>query len=385
MSVWEAQPGPGAGRPQGARHRLLTAVLLAGALVASTPSASSTGPPAPPASAELLQVATSERVVAPVPAVVGVVAVAVRPRTIAARPGFRRTPTGSVLDVARFTTVGTFTLPASASSRTVVLSTQVTVSVPTRLALSVLAWCRPPGSDSATPEAPSLRDVLVIGQNPVPGRTSAQVASRTLSGRAIVDVPAGTTVGCVLQLSPRTETLGSSSMRLISGRFAAAPVTVPARAAQRPALLVGQPGSPGSAGRAIPERRVAVIRPTAIAPGRIRVEGEAELTTCAYGYQLCARGTSAPASVELRLELAEVGVGGRVCAQAHGALRRVTITPGVHHVKVIAPALAHTVGCGGAVTAWLLVRHRGGNAVEVEPTLAATRVQTHVWLESSTS
>jgi hypothetical protein len=122
-----------------------------------------------------------------------------------------------------------------------------------------------------------------------------------------------------------------------------------------------------------------------VVQGRIRVEGEAELTTCAFGYQLCARGTSAPSSVEIRLELAEIGVGGRVCAQAHGRARSVTITPAVHYVKVSAPALLHTVGCGSAVTAWLVVRHRGGNAVEVEPTLATSRVQTRIWLEAAAS
>jgi hypothetical protein len=255
MSVRKGPLSRACARPhRGTGHWLLTAVLLAGVLVASTPMTAS------PRGGQI-KAATSQQTALPVRAVVSGVAGAVRPRNISARPGFRKTPSGQVLDVALFTTVAAFTLPTSSSSRTVVLSTDVTVSVPTRLALSVLGWCRPPGSNPSAPDARTPRDVLVIGQNPVPGRSAVQVASRTLAGRAVVDVPAGTALSCVLQLSPRTETLGSSSMRLLSGRFTAAPVTVPARAAQRPALLVGQYGSPGSAGRAIPERRVAVVPP----------------------------------------------------------------------------------------------------------------------------
>jgi hypothetical protein len=297
--------------------------------------------------------------------------VSVAPRTIPALPGFRRT------------TVATFGLPAASTPRTVVLGATVTVRVPTRLALSVLAWCRPSGSSSVAPDARAAHDVLVIGQNPVPGSSSLQVASRTLAARAVVVVPARTAVTCQLQLSPRTETYSGSSLRLLSGRFTATAATVLARAAQRPAVLVGRPTSPGSGGQALPQRRVAVIGSTPVT-GRLRVEGEAELTMCAFGYHLCAVGTSTPSVVDVRLQLAELNSAGRVCAQVSGSARAVTITSAVHHTKVAVPALTHAMGCGTGVTAWLLVTFHSGNAVEVEPVIQPARVQTHVWVQRAT-
>jgi hypothetical protein len=348
------------------------ALLLAALLV------STAVPTAGPARAEVLATAASGGTPG--------VAVSIGPRDVVALPGYRRTPSGPVLDVARFTPVAALTLPASGDARTVVLSAQVTVTVPIRLALSVRAWCVSSGAMSGStlePDDRSLPDVLVIGQNPVPGRGTLQVASRTLTGRAVVDLPAGPSSRCVLQVSPRTEALTASRMRLVSGRFWAAPAVVPARAAQRPAVLVGRPGSPGSDGTAVAERRVAAIPPTVPAAAGIRVEGEAELTSCALGYHLCTRGSGASAEVDVGLELAESRADGTVCRRAAGPVRRVTITPAVHHVKVLAPALPYSTGCGSAVSAWLVVRHRGGNAVEVEPALTLGRVQTHTWIAAA--
>lgn len=314
------------------------------------------------------------------------VLVAVGARTIAARPGYRRTPAGPVLDAARFTTVATLDLPA-AKARTLVLATTVRVTVPIRLALSVRAWCEAPRRATAAPDVQSLGDALVIGQNPIPGGSATAVASRTLTGRAVVTVPADVAARCVLQMSPRTESTQGSSLRLVSGTFSARPVPVVARAAQRPAVLVGASSSPGSAGRARPVHEVARLGPLDTL-GAVRLEADVELSTCALGYHLCARGVPADAAVDVALRLDELTAGGAVCRAWRGATRRVTIIPAVHHVKVLLPALTVQQRCGDTVRAWLEVAHRDGNAVEVEPVLlpagpTPALVQTHTWLESS--
>jgi hypothetical protein len=266
----------------------------------------------------------------------------------------------------------------------VVLTATVRVAVPIRIATSVRAWCDPRRSASA-PDARSLRDVLIIGQNPVPGSAAQQVASRTLTGRAVVQLPAGGPWWCVLQVSPRTEATTGSTMRLLSGRFSTTPVTLLGRAAQRPALLVGSAGAggwPSSAGAPVRVRTVAVIGPLAI-EGPVRIEGEAELTTCAWGYHLCGRGRSPSSLIDVRLVLRDVAADGATCEVWRGTTRRVVITPAVHHVKVIAPAAGMTTRCGTAVQGYLEITHVSGNAAEIEPTLTppgAVLVQTHTWL-----
>lgn len=310
-------------------------------------------------------------------------------RTMPARPGFRRTPSGPVLDVARFTSVASLTVPAATAARTAVLQVTLRVVVPTRIALSVRAWCDVSRPVAAAPDGRSLYDVLVIGQNPVPGGSRVQVASRTLAGRAVVVIPPGGPARCVAQVSPRTESTTGSTIRLLSGRFSASPATVPARAAQRLAVLVGSAGAPGwpaTAGRPVGARAVAAVGPVRRVGG-VRLEGEAELTTCALGYQLCARGTPGPSVVDVALVLADVTDTGRVCRIWRGSIRRVVITPAVHHVKVAAPPLIPSTRCGHQVRGHLLVTHRGGNAVEVEPTLGGpggpVLVQTHTWLAAT--
>jgi hypothetical protein len=351
------------------RHRSLPAVGALAILIATS------GAPAAPAAAS-----------APAGSAPGAAAVALAPRTVPARPGFRRTPSGPVLDVARFTTVGTLDVPAAAAARSVVLQAQLRVSVPIRIALSVRAWCATPSAMTAAPDRRSLGDVLVIGQNPVPGRAATEVASRSLIGRAVVAVPAGGRLRCTLQISPRTESTTGSTLHLDSGRFTVTPARVAARAAQRPAVLVGAPGAPGlptPAPGVSRSRAVAILGPVGVA-GAVRLEGEAELTTCALGYHLCGRGRAPASVVDVVLVLAELRADGRVCRTWRGSSRRVTITSAVHHVKVMAPALTAPSRCGDAVRGHLLVTHRGGNAVEVEPVLLdpghPVRVQTHVWL-----
>jgi hypothetical protein len=311
-------------------------------------------------------------------------AVAVAPRRLTVLPGFRVTPSGPVLDTARFTTVAVLGVPASGAARAVVLTATVRVAVPIRVAMSVRGWCDPRRS-AATPGAASLRDVLVIGQNPVPGRSAQQVASRTLTGRAVVQVPAGGARWCVLQVSPRTEATTGSTMQLLGGRFSTAPLTLLGRAAQRPALLVGSAGAggwPSSAGAPVRVRNVAVIGPLAVA-GPVRIEGEAELTTCALGYHLCGRGRSPSSVIDVRLVVRDVAAGGATCKVWRGTARRVVITPAVHHVKVIAPGAGIPARCGTTVQGYLEVVHVSGNAAEIEPTLVppgAVLVQTHTWL-----
>lgn len=310
------------------------------------------------------------------------------PRSIQALPGFRDTGSGPVLDVARFTSVGRLEVPARLTTTgTVVLSVRLTVEVPIRLALSVRGWCAAPSALGSAPDRRSLPDVLVIGQNPVPGTSTTAVAARTLTGRAVVAVPRGSAVSCRLQLSPRTESLAPSRLSLRSGTLGAAAAPVVARAAQRPAVLVGLRGAPG-----VPKGRqaarvgvVARLGPTTL-PSRVRLEGEAELTTCALGYHLCGRGTAPTSVVDVVLIVRDLTRSGRVCATWSGRPRRVTITPAVHHVKVLAPAVTVTARCGTAIAAHLEVRPRSGNAVEVEPVLVPTAqprgVQTHTWLET---
>ena len=311
-------------------------------------------------------------------------AVVVAPRRLAVLPGFRATPSGAVLDTAHFTTVAVLAVPASGAARSAVLTATLRVEVPLRVATSVRAWCDPRRSVTA-PDGRSLRDVLVIGQNPVPGTSAPAVASRTLTGRAVVQLPAGVALWCVLQMSPRTEATTGSTMRLLGGLFSTAPVTLLARAAQRPALLVGSAGAggwPASSGAPVRVRDVAVIGPLTV-DGPVRMEGEAELTTCALGYHLCGRGRSPSSVIDVRLLLRDVAAGGATCKVWRGTPRRVVITPEVHHVKVVAPAAGMTARCGTAVQGWLEVTHVSGNAAEIEPTLVppgAVLVQTHTWL-----
>ena len=311
-------------------------------------------------------------------------AVAITPRQLVVRPGFRATPSGSVLDTAQFTTVAVLAVPASRTARTVVLTATLRVAVPIRIATSVRAWCDPRRS-AAAPDAHSLRDVLVIGQNPVPGTTAQQVASRTLTGRAVVQWPAGGRLWCVLQVSPRTEATVGSAMGLLGGRFSTEPVTLLARAAQRPGLLVGSAGAggwPPSAGPPVRVRNVAAIGPLTL-DGPVRMEGEAELTTCALGYHLCGSGRSPSSVVDVRLVLLDVAADGATCKVWAGSARRVVITPAVHHLKVIVPAAGMTARCGTAVQGHLEIAHVSGNAAEIEPTLVppgAVLVQTHTWL-----
>lgn len=317
------------------------------------------------------------------------VRVPVVPRRVVADPGFRRTTSGDVLRPARFTTVATLDIPASATSGgSVVLAAQLGVEVPIRIALSVRAWCAAPSEVGTAPGRRALPDVLVIGQNPVPGKGSNQVASRVLTGRAVVSVPAGHAVRCRLQASPRTESTTASWLQVRSGTFGATTARVLVRAAQRPAVLVGVPGAPGVpvGQRIVPTAAVAVSGPITTT-ARLRLEGEAELTTCALGYHLCGRGTAPTSVVDVSLVAQDVDAAGQVCATWRGSARQVSITPAVHHVKVLAPALGLPTRCGTAVRGWLQVRHRGGNAVEVEPVLLPAGqprgVQTHTWLESA--
>lgn len=304
-------------------------------------------------------------------------------RTLPVRPGYRPTPAGPVLAVQQFTAVGTLRLPPSRRpGEQAVVAVTLRVDAPVRVALSVRAWCsvgRPPGS---APDARSPADILVIGQNPVPGRSRVQRASRTLAGRAVVDLSAvgtASSVPCVVQVSPRTESVTGSRMTLVGGSFSATRAQVLTRAGERSTLLVGPPADP-------PFREVARTG-AAVATGRVRVEGEAELTTCALGYHRCGRGAAPSSVAEVVLLLDDVTADGRVCRAWRGSGRRVTITPAVHHVKVAAPALVVTARCGSRVRAALRVVHVSGNAVEVEPTLGlpgeVPRVQTHTWVETA--
>ncbi len=349
------------------RGRTSLAVALLGLLAVSAPVAPASSD-APGGRSAGNAATTSSRAVA----------VQVAPRTVVARPGYRQTPSGPALDVARFTTVGTLDLPGrQTSAGWVVLTTQVRVTVPIRIALSVRAWCAASSAVGSAPDRHSMGDVLVIGQNPVPGTASTQRASRTLTGRAVVSLPAGGPHRCVLQVSPRTESTRGSRLRLASGTFSATPVRGLARAAQRPAVLVGTPGARRSLA-------VAVLGSVRTA-GAVRLEGEAELTTCALGYHLCGRGKAPTSVVDVVLVLADLRADGTVCKTWRGSTRQVTITPAVHHVKVLAPGLTTPRRCGVAVRGHLLVTHRLGNGVEVEPVLLdpglPRRVQTHTWLQ----
>jgi hypothetical protein len=149
---------------------------------------------------------------------------------------------------------------------------------------------------------------------------------------------------------------------------------------------VGAGGWPATAGRPVDARAVAAVGPVKRIGG-VRLEGEAELTTCALGYHLCARGRSGPSVVDVVPVLADLTDTGRVCRVWRGSVRRVVITPAVHHLKVTTSPLIPSTRCGNQTRGHLLVTHRGGNAVEVEPALGvrggAARVQTHTWLEAT--
>jgi hypothetical protein len=302
--------------------------------------------------------------------------VEVAPRLLTARPGFRTTRSGPVLSTATFTTVGVIRVAASRSPRTVVLAATLTTAVPIRIAFSVIGVCR--ADDSSQP---AIRDELVIGQNPVPGSSLVAIASRTLWGRAVVDVPALTAVTCALKVSPRTESTSSSWLRLTGGRFTLGPATVFARAAQRRAVLVG---TDGAQGRGSTRRNVAVVATTPVPGGAavVRADGEVELTTCALGYHLCGRGRSGTSVVDLRLHL-ELWTSQGVCSRVDGATVRVTIDAGTHHRKALLPPISVPVPCAAAAARlWIVVTSVRGDAVEVEPLLGASRAQTHAYLSA---
>lgn len=301
--------------------------------------------------------------------------VVIAPLRVLALPGFRSSTSGPQLNPATFTPVASLVVPATPAARTVVLGATITVSVPTRIALSVLGTCRAAGAASDS------RDVLVIGQNPYTGSTPTAVASRTVSGRAVVDVPAATALTCVLRVSPRTETTARSWLQVTGGRFAAAPATVFARATQRRSVMVGIDGARGAGGS---RRAVAVMTPTAVPAGtvEVRAHGEAELTTCALGYRLCGRGRSGPSVLDLRLH-GELATSQGVCRRLDGTSVRVTIDAAMHHRKVLLPMLVLPASCSGSPTwarVWIVVTWVRGNAAEVEPLLSPSRVQTHAFL-----
>jgi hypothetical protein len=331
------------------------AALAAGALGAAAPVA-----PAPQPPPRAATVITSVEVV---------------PRLMTARPGFHATASGPKLNAPTFTTVAAIHVAATRSRRTVVLFATLTAAVPMRIALSVVGVCRP---DVAS--QPAIGDELVIGQNPVPGSSAVAVASRTVFGRAVVDIPALTAMTCALQVSPRTESTTPSWLRLTGGRFAVAPAAVFARAAQRRAVLVG---TAGAQGRGATARNVAVVAPAAVPDGAVyvRADGEVELTTCALAYHLCGRGTSGTSVVDLRLHL-ELWTSQGVCRRVDGPTLRVAIDAAMHHRKALLLPITIAPSCPSAALArlWIVATSVRGDAVEVEPLLGTLRAQTHAYL-----
>jgi hypothetical protein len=169
-------------------------------------------------------------------------------------------------------------------------------------------------------------------------------------------------------------------LRLLTGRFTATAATVMARSGERQAQLVGPLAT---AIAQVPVREVARLGPVSAA-GAVRVDGEAELTTCGLGYHQCPRGTRRPSVADVRLRLIDVDSSGRPCRTWLGSSRRVTISAQIHHRKVTAPPATAPLRCGQAVRTALEIRYRSGAALEVEPSFAGTSglvfAQTHVWV-----
>jgi hypothetical protein len=148
-------------------------------------------------------------------------------------------------------------------------------------------------------------------------------------------------------------------------------------------VLVGAAGSPGSRGRAQPLRLAAPVGPVQVPAGvrDVRVQGEAELTSCTSAYSLCERGTADVARAQVWLHAESLRADGRVCRKVDGPVRQVAISPAVHHVKVLLSPATVSTHCGATVRAWIAVQDVRGNAIEIEPVLPGGRGQTQTWLE----
>jgi hypothetical protein len=297
-------------------------------------------------------------------------------RRMTSRPGYATSGSGSVHLPAVYSTVVTLHVPAAATP-TYILEVRLQVDVPIRTALSVRGWCHAGRADMAEPHSSGSGQVLITGQNPLPGSRPLDVLSRRIFGRALVEVPA-TGGTCQLQLSPRTEATVGSWMDIVSGTLTVTPVRAVAVGVQSGRVYFGGPGAPAT---------VSVARTPAgtPSPGPFVVHGEVELTVCygSPGYGLCPPAPNVSSTVEARLVLERLATDGTVCRVVRGVAREVVIDPKVHHRKVVLAPLADPgrAGCGKRIRAYIEVAHRSGNSMEVEASGLAVPVQTLAWVD----
>lgn len=308
------------------------------------------------------------------------VVVALERRTIPAQPGYTRDASGTAHVVpAAFTTIASFDVPASPDGVTsaYVLGVRLVVSVPVEQALSVIGWCDVRGAAYRRPHAYGYGQELISSQNPVPGDSKQEKASREVYGRALVAVP-GAGGHCVVRIGPRTEGTGASTLAVLAGKASAVPLDLIAVGELQERVMVGQAGSP---------QETIVARSDTSGPvsGPFVGHGEVELTAC-YGsgtYGLCRPTTFGASTVWARLVVERLDASGAVCATTYGTKRWITVTPYVHHSKlVLAPVKdPGTVACGDRLRTSIQVRHTSGTAMEIEASGVQGQPLTLTWLD----
>ncbi|MFN8148763.1 MAG: hypothetical protein U0R76_15050 [Candidatus Nanopelagicales bacterium] len=299
---------------------------------------------------------------------------------IPAQPGYTRDASGTAHVVpATFTTVASFDVPPSpdGADSAYVLGVRLVVSVPVEQALSVVGWCDVRGAADRRPHAYGYGQVLISSQNPVPGDTKQEKASRELYGRALVAVP-GDGGHCVVRIGPRTEGTNASMLAVTAGKASAVPLDLITVGELKERVMVGQTGSP---------QETVVARSDASGPttGAFVGHGEVELTAC-YGagtYGLCRPTTFGASTVWARLVVERLDASGAVCATTYGTKRWITVTPYVHHSKlVLAPVKdPGTDTCGDRLRTAIQVRHTSGTAMEIEASGVQGQPLTLAWLD----
>jgi len=278
-----------------------------------------------------------------------------------------------------FTTVASFDVPASANGQPAayVLGVRLVVRVPVEHALSVVGWCDTTRASYDHPHPYGLGQVLMSSQNPVPGNTKQETASRLLYGRALVDVP-GQGGHCVIRISPRTEGTGASWLEVVDGKASANPLDLVTRGDLPARVLVGEAGFPQGA-------LVAQSPVSAVVTGALVAHGEVELTAC-YGkgtYGLCKPTSFGASTVWARLVLQHLDDSGTVCATSFGVQRWISVTPFVHHAKLVLAPLRDpgTADCGDRVRTSIQVQHTSGTAMEIEATGNLKQPLTLSWVD----
>ncbi len=124
---------------------------------------------------------------------------------------------------------------------------------------------------------------------------------------------------------------------------------------------------------------------SAVVTGALVAHGEVELTAC-YGkgtYGLCKPTVFSASTVWARLVLQHLDDSGSVCATTYGVRRWISVTPFVHHAKLVLAPLREpgTATCGDRVRTSIQVEHTSGTAMEIEATGNLKQPLTLSWVD----